>query len=166
MSNETSTMPIIRTMIFLAFLSNSGSAISAIIDGDINLKCGPYLISVTTTFEDKVNNKFNRRNNENADMHYDYVVLKGNKLSPELNLEHSGWISDTEIGLSSFLMDENITVDRITGKLNISKQPYNWQQKPKPHTSYNCKSTTRKRLDNLIKNHNKPINDSYSDRKF
>jgi uncharacterized protein YbcC (UPF0753/DUF2309 family) len=159
-------MMIIKTVLFLAFLSNSVSATSAIIDSDINLICGPYLISVTTTFEDKVNNKFNRRNNENADMHYDYVVLKSNKLSPALNLEHSGWISDTKIGLSSFLMDENITVDRISGKLNISKQPHNWQQKPKPHTSYNCKSTSRKRLDNLIKNHNKPINDSYRERKF
>lgn len=160
-------MPIIRTMIFLAFLSNSVSAISAIIDGDINLKCGPYLFSITTTIADKVNNKFDKRNYEWADMHYDYVVLQKNKLAKELNLERSGTISHTEIFMSDIY---NLTVNRQTGTLEVSKMALDflWElnTKPKPLAKYSCKSTSRKRLDNLIKNHNKPINDSYSDRKF
>jgi hypothetical protein len=161
-------MPIIRTMIFLAFLSNSVSATSAIIDGDINLKCGPYLFSITTTIADKVNNKFDKRNYEWADMHYDYVVLQKNKLAKELNLERSGTISYTEI----FMSDRyKFTVSRQTGTLTVSKAAIDFNSlwegiKPKPLAKYSCKSTSRKRLDNLIKNHNKPINDSYSDRKF
>jgi hypothetical protein len=159
-------MPIIRTMIFLAFLSNSVSAISAIIDDDINLVCGPYLFSITTTIADKVNNKFDKRNYKSADMHYDYVVLQKNKLAKELNLERSGTISYTEIFMSDGYY---FTVSRQTGTLKVSKIDFNslWEGiKPKPLAKYSCKSTSRKRLDNLIKNHNKPINDSYSDRKF
>jgi hypothetical protein len=63
------------------------------------------------------------------------------------------------------------TVSRQTGTLTVSKAAIDFNSlwegiKPKPLAKYSCKSTSRKRLDNLIKNHNKPINDSYSDRKF
>lgn len=165
--STTSTMPIIRTMIFLAFLSNSVSATSAIIDGDINLKCGPYLISVTTTIKDKVRNKYRNKDSGRLQMHYDYEVLQKNKLAKELNLDRSGNITNTEIWLSSGSRDEYLTVDRITGKLHVTKwKPSFHEKKPRPQASYNCKTTSRKYLNNLIKNHNKPINDSYSERKF
>jgi hypothetical protein len=137
-----------------------------IMDDDINLVCDYYLIAVTTTFKQDVQNSLGDNRQHKAGITYDVVTLVEGKLAPRLNPQDSGWITDTEIGVihgSGYL-----TINRQSGlavKTGL-KGDNLFDAQIVPISRHSCTSHSRKALDSIITRHNRAIKESTSDRKF
>ena len=79
-----------KQLLLLTALLNSGSVYAGIIDDDINLVCDYYLIAVTTTFAQDLENRLSDRNQHEADITHDVVKLVEGQLAPRLNPQDIG----------------------------------------------------------------------------
>jgi hypothetical protein len=144
--------------------SLTASIHAGIIDDDINLVCDYYLIAVTTTFKQDLENRLNdyRRQHE-ALITYDVVTLVEGQLAPRLNPQDNGFITDTEIDLHG--SGSGLAIDRHSGVAVYSTRVE--YGKPWERISrHSCSSHSRKVLDNIITRHNRAVKESTPDRKF
>jgi len=156
-----------RNLTMLLLGSLTASFVQAkIMDDDINLVCDYYLIAVTTTFKQDVQNRMREDCQHKAGITYDVVTLVEGKLAPRLNPQESGWITDTEIDVSHDSGD--LTINRQSGlavKTEL-KGDNLLDAQIVPISRHSCTSHSRKALDNIITRHNRAIKESTSDRKF
>ena len=156
-----------RNLTMLLLGSLTASFVQAkIMDDDINLVCDYYLIAVTTTFKQDVQNKIRDDRQHKAGITYDVVTLVEDQLAPRLNPHDTGWITDTEIDVrhdSGYL-----TINRRSGLAVNSKVTGDnfFDLQTVPVSRHSCTSHSRKTLDNIITRHNRVIKESTSDRKF
>lgn len=154
-----------KRLILLTALLNSASVHAGIIDDDINLVCDYYLIAVTTTFAQDLDNRLSDRNQHEADITHDVVKLVEGQLAPRLNPQDIGWITDTEITLSEGMFGDTIRINRQSGVAVVSKSVLS-SEPSKFISRHSCTSHSRQVLDNIITRHNRAIKESTSDRKF
>ena len=158
-----------KRLILLTALLNSGSVYAGIIDDDINLVCDYYLIAVTTTFAQDVQNIM-KDDLQRKEITFDVVTLVEDQLAPSLNPKHYGWITDTEISIStdSDSFRHNMHINRQSGMAVKSKWVDNYIRDGKWTTvsRHSCTSHSRQVLDNIITRHNRAIKESTSKRKF
>ena len=155
-----------KRLLFLTAVLNSAYIHAGIMDDDINLVCDYYLIAVTTTFKQDVQNKIRDDRQHKAGITYDVVTLVEDQLAPRLNPHDTGWITDTEIDVrhdSGYL-----TINRRSGLAVNSKVTGDnfFDLQKVPVSRHSCTSHSRKTLDNIITRHNRVIKESTSDRKF
>jgi len=156
-----------RNLTMLLLGSLTASIHAGIIDDDINLACDYYLIAVTTTFAQDLENRLSDDRQHKARITYDVVKLVEGRLAPRLNPQEIGWITDTKITLSSGYMSygEKIRINRQSGVAVVSV----FVDITKPNqfiSQQSCTPRSRKALDNIITRHNREIKESTSDRKF
>lgn len=154
-----------KRLILLTALLNSASVHAGIIDDDINLVCDYYLIAVTTTFAQDLENRLSDRNQHEADITHDVVKLVEGQLAPRLNPQGWGSITDTEIYLSEGMFGDTIRINRQSGVAVVSKSLLS-SEPSKFISRHSCTSHSRQILDNIITRHNRAIKESTSDRKF
>ena len=139
--------------------------INLIMDDDINLVCDYYLIAVTTTFAQDLDNRLSDRNQHKADITYDVVKLVEGQLAPRLKPQDRGSITDTEIAVNTSF-GGYIEINRQSG-VAVVTPPWVDIDKPPRLTRHSCTSHSREALDNIITRHNRSaIKESKSDRKF
>jgi hypothetical protein len=153
-----------KRLILLTALLNSASVHAGIIDDDINLVCDYYLIAVTTTFKQDVQNRMRDDLQHKARITYDVVKLVEGQLAPRLTPQDRGSITDTEIAVGTY-SSGYIKINRQSGVAVVSE----WVALDKPSkfiSRHSCTSHSRQVLDNIITRHNRAIKQSTSDRKF
>lgn len=154
-----------KQLLLLTALLNSASVHAGIIDDDINLVCDYYLIAVTTTFKQDVQNRMRDDLQHEARITHDVVKLVEGQLAPRLNPQGWGSITDTEITLSQGMYGDTIRINRQSGVAVVSE--FVAFDKPSKFISrHSCTSHSRKALDSIITRHNRAIKESTSDRKF
>jgi len=153
-----------KRLILLTALLNSASVYAGIIDDDINLVCDYYLIAVTTTFKQDVQNRMRDDLQHKARITYDVVKLVEGQLAPRLKPQDRGSITDTEIAVGTS-SSGYIKINRQSGVAVVSEW-VDYDNPPRLISRHSCTSHSRQILDNIITRHNRAIKESTSDRKF
>jgi len=155
--------PSLHVIVIFLSLFTCITAKADLLGGDLNLKCGHYLVVISESLEDKLYNVLEG----GTRVVWDLADLSGDRRE-ELKFDrHAHIIKNQEtIDLSIDLRYDEIEIDRMKGVLKRFRRSYGEDWEDGEFEELACLPTTRENLERLIKSHNDRIDKTGPKRKF